>query len=150
MAGAHVSATIAGLNAMIARVDEAQAPNLASLSAAIGEYLRDSTQQRFADQADPDGDPWEPLKPRTIARKRQNKDKILTMRGYLRRSIAYRVLSPGRVEVGSPLIYAAAHQFSWKPGGEGGGIPARPFLGINTADETEILSIAEDWAAGEL
>ena len=150
MAGAHLKFTLQGLSEMTARANRAAEPDIGQLSARIGEYLRASTQDRFKTQTGPDGDTWEALKPRTLARKRQNKDKILTLRGYLRRTIGYQVPTPGRVEVGSPLIYAAAHQFSWKPGrspdGEGGGIPARPFLGISDADADEIMAIVEDWA----
>lgn len=35
----------------------------------IGEYLLESTQQRFIDQQAPNGEPWEPLSPKTLAKK---------------------------------------------------------------------------------
>ena len=40
--------------------------------------------------------------------------------------------------------HAAVHQFG---GAEVGmPIPARPYLGVSPADETEILSVVDDWA----
>ena len=107
----------------------------------LGEYLQRSTQERFRTQTDPDGGAWAALQPRTRERKRHNLDKILTQRGYLRRGITYQVTAPGRVEVGSKLVYAATHQFGR------GNIPARPFLGISRRDAEEINAIVRDWAS---
>ncbi len=107
----------------------------------LGEYLQRSTQERFRTQTDPDGGAWAALQPRTRERKRHNRDKILTQRGYLRRGITYQVTAPGRVEVGSKLVYAATHQFGR------GNIPARPFLGISRRDAEEINAIVRDWAS---
>ncbi len=107
----------------------------------LGEYLRSSTQDRFKTQAGPDGGPWAVLQPHTLKRKRRNRDKILTQRGFLRKNITYQVTAPGRVEVGSNLIYAATHQFGR------GSIPARPFLGLGPRDTDEIGAIVRDWAA---
>ena len=107
----------------------------------LGGYLRDSTRERFKAQTDPDGGAWAVLQPHTLKRKRHNKDKILTQRGYLRRGITYQVTAPGRVEVGSKLVYAATHQFGR------GNIPARPFLGISRRDAEEINAIVRDWAS---
>ena len=107
----------------------------------IGEYMQRSTQDRFKSQTGPDGDRWEVLKPRTLERKKHNRDKILTQRGYLRKHIYYQVTAPGRVEVFSDRVYAATHQFGR------GNIPARPFLGISRRDTEEIGAIVRDWAA---
>lgn len=81
------------------------------------------------------------LLPHTVKRKKHNPSKILTERGFLRRGIHYQVTGPGRVEVGSALVYAATHQFGR------GGIPARPFLGISRRDERQIGEIVRDWMA---
>lgn len=50
------------------------------------EYLVKETDERFKKEVSPDGTPWMPLSPLTVANKaRQNKiDKILQQDGYLR------------------------------------------------------------------
>lgn len=76
----------------------------------LGEYLLRATQDRFKTQTAPDGTPWAPLQPRYARRKKYNRDKILTLRGYLRSGIRYQVTGPDEVEVGTNLVYAAIHQ----------------------------------------
>ena len=76
----------------------------------LGEYLQGSTQARFKTQTAPDGTPWAPLKQRYARRKRYNKDKVLTLRGYLRSYIHYQIPDAQTVEVGSNQKYAAIHQ----------------------------------------
>ena len=128
--------------------------DLAPAMRSIGELLLNSTRGRFGTQRSPDGVPWAPLSDTTRRRKRRNADKILTERGHLRGTIAYRA---GRdfVEVGSSRVYASTHQFGAKKGEFGGvrtslpgrsffqpipwgDIPARPFLGLSDEDETAI------------
>lgn len=55
-------------------------------------------QARFRAQQAPDGTPWAPLSPRYLASKRKNKDKILTLDGYLRNTLR------GQVE-GDTLLF---------------------------------------------
>lgn len=80
------------------------------LMSRMGQYFVSSTQDRFKSQTDPDGNAWAPLSPGYLRRKKQNKDKILTLRGYLRRFIASQVLAPNEVSWGSNRIYAAIQQ----------------------------------------
>lgn len=79
----------------------------------LGSYLQVSSQKRFdkGNQKAPDGTPWQALKARYASRKKYNKDKILTLRGYLRRSIHYQPIGTDAVEVGTTVEYAAIHQF---------------------------------------
>lgn len=105
---------------------------------AIGAALASSTMDRFEDQRGPDGREWQPSQ-----RAEKENGQTLVDQGHLR-IITHR---PGdsQVEVGSNLIYAAIHQF----GGEAGRnlavtLPARPFLGIDAADEREIGDIVTD------
>ncbi len=102
----------------------------------IGEYLLESTEQRFSDQADPEGRPWAPLSPAYQARKKKRKDLILVLNGYLADFQAPQV-SDDEVSVGTNLVYAATHQF----GRPEANIPARPFLGLSDDDRAEILAI---------
>jgi len=135
--------------------------NPAPVLAQIGEYLRNSTSDRFKSQTGPDGAPWQALSQWYRDGKAKNADKILTLDGNLRR-IVYQV-SSDEVQVGSPMEYAAIHQFGGviKPARAkalkfGGGyvasvtMPARPFLGVSDDDAVEVASLVSDYLAGAL
>ena len=109
MAGTHIKSTVndAQARAMLARLGE---PGTDDLMPRLGEYLQASTEKRFKTQTAPDGSAWQPLQPRYARRKKYAKDKILTLRGYLRGGIHYQVTGPAEVEVGSNTKYAAVHQ----------------------------------------
>ena len=110
MAGTHITITVddAQARAMLARLGE---PGTDDLMPRLGEYLQASTQKRFKTQTAPDGTAWQPLQPRYAKRKKYAKDKILTLRGYLRGGIHYQVTGDAEVQVGSNTKYAAIHQF---------------------------------------
>ena len=127
------------------------AQDMSPVMASIGELLINSTRARFDAEISPDGKAWAPLATSTLRRKTRNTDKVLTERGYLRASIAYRAATD-YVDVGSPIVYASTHQFGAAKGTFGtssrgpipwGDIPARPFLGFSPGDladiRTEIL-----------
>lgn len=145
--------------------------NLRSALKNMGEYLVNSTQDRFDAQEDPTGKAWAPLKPATKDRKRI--DKILTETSRMRNSVVYAVQGSG-LKVGTSDIRAAAHQFGLKGavkvpaqkslrkkafGRElafpvwaeirahtiNQNLPARPFIGISADDREEILAIAADF-----
>ncbi len=113
----------------------------------IGEYLLETHQQRFIEQQTPDGTPWEPLSPTTLARKRRS-DRILIEEGNLANNLHYQITngsSSASLEFGSNEEYAAMHQFggttsprSMMPNQQ---IPARVFLGLADEDEKQILQI---------
>lgn len=109
MAGTHITITVddAQARAMLARLGE---PGTQDLMPRLGEYLQASTQKRFKSQTAPDGTAWAPLQPRYARRKKYAKDKVLTLRGYLRSGIRYQVTGAAEVEVGSNTKYAAIHQ----------------------------------------
>jgi len=113
--------------------------DLSAVFAEIGEHLTRSHRQRFAEGVDPDGQAWEPLAESTKARKKKNADKVLIEHGGLMDSLHYNTGSH-ELEFGTNLIYGATHQF----GREEAGIPARPFLGVSSDDEAEILNIITD------
>lgn len=129
--------------------------NLADLDMAealggIGETLLNNTRDRLEAGVDVDGNPFAPLSPVTIKRKKKNKDKILIESGDLSRELAYQLVNGGTgLEFGSDRKYAAVHQFGAKQGAFGrtkrngpipwGNIPARPFIGLTAQDEDEIL-----------
>ncbi len=109
----------------------------------VGELLLDSTRARFAAERSPEGERWTPLKPRTLASKKRNRDKILTEEGRLRGTLAYQV-GDGWVEVGSPLVYGATHQFGRDA------IPARPYLGLSAGDAADVREEILDFIRGAL
>ena len=110
----------------------------------IGETLKESTQQRFANYTGPDGVMWAANSEVTYERKAERSGIPLTDGGTLGDTINYQLPGNDSVAIGSSMVYAAMMQFGgtkaefphlW------GDIPARPFLGISTSDESEILSI---------
>ncbi len=104
--------------------------------AAIGEHLITSHRARFAEGVDPEGTPWAPLDPKTVARKKRNADKALIASGMLMETLRYQTAAD-RLEFGTDRIYGATHQF----GRPEANIPARPFLGVSREDEAEIEAI---------
>lgn len=126
--------------------------DLTPVMADIGEHLLNSARQRFSDQVSPEGEAWSPLSHTTKARKKKNKDKILTEEGRLRRLLSVQA-GKDYVEVGSTRIYAGTHQFGAERGAYGktqrgtpipwGNIPARPFLGVSDDDKKTILEIIQ-------
>ncbi|MCY4479161.1 MAG: phage virion morphogenesis protein [Rhodospirillales bacterium] len=119
----------------------------------IGESLLNSTGERFGTQTAPDGSDWAKLSPTYKARKRRNRDKIGTLRGHLRATLAYDA-GPDSVVIGSPRIYAGTFHFGAAKGAYGtsrrglsipwGDIPARPVFGISDADRTDIVEALHD------
>ena len=110
MAGANltIDTVITGPD-VLARIDEAMG-NTAPLLARIGEYLQDATRDRFKTQSGPDGSAWQALQPRYQRRKKQNKDKILTLRGHLRGQIHWQPDGDDAVLVGTNSKYGGIHQ----------------------------------------
>ncbi len=144
--------SLAQLGKAIAQTDDS-----AGLFDAIGAALVISTVDRFELETGPDGKKW----PASL-RAKTTGGKTLTDKGVLVGSITHNATSEG-VEVGTNQIYAAIHQLGGTikakngkylkfKGGDGGfamkasvTIPARPFLGIDDADEKEIAATATDW-----
>lgn len=138
---------------------------------AMGEYLTLATEGRFNRETGPDGKKWQDVKPAT--RKRKKHPKILTEDGFLRGSIHPELVGETLL-VGSDVKYAAIHQLGGKIKQEGMTLhlkgrgrntrfakkgdhdrtmtinrtikmPARPYLGVSKADETELLAICGDY-----
>ena len=125
----------------------------------MGEYLLRTTKDRFADETDPAGAPWQPLSEATKARKKRNRGRILTQDGFLGGQLAYQAGATD-LELGSGLVYAGTQQFGAEEGAFGttaagrpipwGDIPAREFLGLSDADRDEIGDILRDFLAEQL
>lgn len=138
----------------------------------IGEYLVDSTKQRFSTSTAPDGTRWAANTETTILRylgrysgsygkktgkitkkgaeRAMGKRPLIGETGSLSRQIAYRLDGGDTLYIGSTMIYAAAQQFGAKrrefqgkaPWGD---IPARPFLGLSGSDRATIIDIIGDF-----
>lgn len=180
MTGTRLTATVddTQARALLARLGQ---PGTQDLMPRLGEYLQASTEARFKTQTAPDGAPWAALQPHYAQRKKYAKDKILTLRGYLRGTLFHQVIDSNTVEIGSNRKYAAIHQlggtieqppksrrqryrsvagrvlFAGRRHSQGVTerwstrsayqvhLPARPFLGISNADDTEIRAIILNW-----
>lgn len=142
--------------------------------AEIGRYGKSSTQMRFRNQVDPDGNRWPPS-----ARAKRDNGQTLRDTGRLRNSLAWNVDDRG-VEWGTNVKYAGVHQngysnprqlvrahqrlltMAWgnkvkKPRkinvrsfNRNMKIPRRRFLGINATDRSVILQILADEIARPL
>ena len=158
MAGTHITITLDDENLRRQLGDLIGAlTNPEPALRAIGEELQRTTQDRFdpGQKKAPDNTPWARNSDVTIARK--GRDNPLYERGILQGGIRYQVLGTSGVEVGTNLVYGAAHQFGMVKGYAGrtrrgapipwGNIPARPYLGLSSADESEIIRILREYLA---
>lgn len=125
----------------------------------IGEALSESTKRRFETTKGPDGKTWAKNSPVTLARKKGSRP-LTGETGNLMDTIHWQLVGDNAVEIGSPMEYAATHQFGAKKGEFGrnrrgapipwGDIPPRPFLGISDSDETEVLETIQKHLAAAI
>lgn len=122
----------------------------------MGEYLLDSTKQRFNRSEAPDGTKWDDNSPVTLlnyasrfktkrASRIQKKKPGIGETKQLSTQILYQVVN-GELLIGSPMIYAGTFHYGAKKGQYGkrtpwGDIPARPFLGLSEDDREACLDI---------
>jgi phage virion morphogenesis protein len=155
MTGAAISLTFQVMDQEVQRAVQQLGrvmTNTRPLMHAIGVGLVGSTHQRFITQTDPDGQAWQTLNPDYAETKRNSR--ILTESGRLRDSINSRP-SNDEVRVGTNVIYARVHQDGATIRPTNGEalvfrigdrlikvksvtLPARPYLGISSQDETMI------------
>jgi phage virion morphogenesis protein len=135
------------------------AGDLAPVLKNIGEYEAEETKDRFRDQLDPDGQPWEPLN--ALYKTTKKGPRILTGQTRSLSEIVWQLASQTSVEVGSNVVYARIHNeggiikpksaaaLVFSMGGQtfkvkSVRIPRRTFLGINEEDRREIEAIIRD------
>lgn len=157
MAGAFLEITVDDreLSAALQKL-QAKLGDLTPVFRDLGEHLLNSTRARFDSQTGPDGRSWPALSPDYVKHKPKNKDKILTLDGFLRGQMTIQV-SPHELRIGTPpqVPYGATHQFGAKKGAFGvnkrgnpipwGDIPARPFLGLSDQDRADVMDILSEW-----
>lgn len=76
----------------------------------LGELLLIIHQARFRAQVSPEELPWQALSPGYLKRKPKNRDKVLTLDGFLRGSLRYQVDGDDLL-FGTDRPYGAIHQF---------------------------------------
>lgn len=114
--------------------------DLVDLADVVGEYLVNSTRARIQeDKASAEGEAWAPWSERYDETRNHGVHSLLIGEGHLQGSID-NYSSATEVRVGTPLVYAAVHQF----GSGDGSIPARPYLGLSALDRLEIETMALD------
>lgn len=149
MAGTQLTITEQGLDGAQQAFQQLRdrGQNLQPALNVIAEYLKGSTQDRISAGKSPDGTPFEALSDYTLSVKSRNQDKILIKQGYLH-NLVYQT-SQDQLQLGSPMVYAAMHQFGGKTAPNsmipGKAIPARPYLGLSQTDEAEIIATLGDY-----
>lgn len=139
--------------------------DLSDLMLDLGELMVQRTQDRMLTGKQADGQPFAPRSQATLKRYKKLNLKFsvpLDQSGRLRKSIAYDA-DKSKVSWGSNEIQAAVMQFGAEAGAFGarigknkkgrsyfmpipwGNIPARPYLGVGTADSQAIVETIEDW-----
>lgn len=130
----------------------------------IGTFIMVTTKRRFEEGTAPDGSPWAPNSPVTLARKKDPRP-LIGESGQLGTQISFDA-GQREVEIGSLMIYGRVQQLGAAQGAFGafigkdkrgrdhfhhipwGDIPARPFIGLSDEDETGILDIVTEWLEG--
>lgn len=114
----------------------------------VGEHIKDRMPDHFKNETAPDGTPWQKLSPVTLAarEKRGTGSAIYREHGDFVGTLNYNV-SDDNFRWGSS---DQARAYIFQHGGKAGRnrkvtLPARPYLGLSSGDEKEILRIAEDW-----
>ncbi|OEU65816.1 MAG: phage virion morphogenesis protein [Desulfovibrio sp. S3730MH75] len=116
----------------------ADVANSRELLDTVGAVIESSTRRRIQiEKQTPEGKPWKPWSA-NYAKTRHSGHSLLSGHGDLLDTIFHDVDGDAAV-IGSPLVYAAIHQF----GGEAGRglkvtIPARAYLGISKQDELDV------------
>lgn len=124
----------------------------------IGEHLRNSTQERMDQQLSPDGSPFAPRAPATLAAYARAggsyNARVLQKTRTMRNTIKYEAMED-EVHWGSNAIQSAVMHFGAAKGAFGtmangasipwGDIPARPFLGVSDDDRTALGIIIEKY-----
>ncbi|MBB4287745.1 phage virion morphogenesis protein [Roseospira goensis] len=113
----------------------------------MGGVAESAARRRLSDEKQgPHGERWPEWSP-AYARTRHANQSLLVSEGHLIDSLQT-VVSGEVALVGSPLVYAAIHQFGGEPVGMA--IPERPYLGLSGEDELDLLSAVQDFIRGKL
>jgi phage virion morphogenesis protein len=133
MAGVAIELELNGIPEVADRLSGLAEIEIEDLAFTIGQLIEGQTQRRIADdKTAPDGAPWASWSA-DYAVTRGPQHSLLRAGGDLLESVQNYTTGTD-VRVGTPLIYAAVHQF----GSDDGDTPARPYLGLSDGDRREI------------
>tara|TARA_Y100000815_G_scaffold150089_1_gene135949 strand:+ start:83 stop:586 length:504 start_codon:yes stop_codon:yes gene_type:complete len=135
--------------------------DMSPVMADVGEFLLESTEERFDAGVDPEGAAWAP-KSQTTIDAYVRRGKAVDRRPLwgpgegVRLAKSFHFASgPSFVEIGTNAIQSAVMHFGAKKGAFGktkrgssipwGDIPARPFLGLSESDQANIVELVEEW-----
>ena len=117
-----------------------KAANLDKPLRRAGLFMERETKLNFARESDPDGQPWAPLKPSTLRRKKTRA--ILRETGSLAASISMQGPSDNQVRVAAGIEYGIYHQTGTRK------MTQRKILGINESRHVpKIQKIFESYFA---
>lgn len=140
MTGAAINVNLLEDRRLARRLDRLAELDTLALLEGIGAEVVSQTQRRIAvDKASPANEPW-PEWSADYAETRHSGQSLLQSDNHLVTSLTFQVMGDS-VLVGSPLIYAATHQY----GDEDRGIPQREFLGLEGADLDDVIGMIEDY-----
>jgi phage virion morphogenesis protein len=121
----------------------------------LGAAVVSQTQHRIdSEKTDPDGKPWEAWSD-SHAKTRHQGQSLLMGFGALNDSIEHIMgITGDHVEVGSNLVYAAAHQYGLDMTVVSNRrritIPARPYLGISFENEEDLVALVDNYVDRQL
>ncbi len=118
--------------------------SLSPLLRSLAMEVEEQTRERFQTKEGPEA-PWPDWSEDYALHRAGSGGSLLQRSNSLLDSLTHQ-LGGDSVEVGSNKAYAATHQY----GDKERGIPARPYLGINTKNEADLLSIVNDYLGGIL
>lgn len=141
MSGAQISINAKDLDRVQRLLDRLARADFAEVLDTIGASVESQVRRRISTEKQaPDGSAWPAWSDRYM-RRGTGYALLKTREANLFGSITYNVMGRDSVEIGSPLIYAATHQF----GDDDRNIPARPYLGLSSEDEDDIQDDIEAW-----
>jgi phage virion morphogenesis protein len=114
--------------------NDIQSVNWISILSDLVPYLERVHREHFDNQSAPDGTPWEPLSPYTVAKK--GFDQVLRESGRLRGSLtrrgagAVRRVKQRELVYGTRVPYASFHQSGFRNARTNTRVPARPMVGV--------------------
>lgn len=148
MVGVQMDLTMDGLRPALDALSGFGAADRREVLGIMGGVAESAARRRLAeDREGPDGTPW-PAWSEAYARTRHGNQSLLQSEGHLIDSLQSVVIGDDTVLEGSPLVYAAIHQFGGEPVGMA--IPERPYLGLSSDDEAEMMAAVEQFVRGRL
>ena len=141
MSGTGFHFQLEGLAAVQSYLEQISDSDRSELMESIAAEGEQQTRRRIKeDKSTPEGFAWYELSPEYAERKsRFSSGGILEYEGFLEQTISSAADS-GNAWWGSDRVYAAAQQF-----GISGRLPARPYLGLSSANMADIQQIASAW-----